>query len=230
MGQKLYEEQEWRTQSCATRREGNKIWRRHSSHTLELPSLPRFCVFLRPQRPGGWVGGVGVWWGQPKLTSLQSSVDGISELSRRRQSAISWCSTRSPTLRSCVLHTSHSAAARRPLHHASCRRLSVSSTRRPSATSLPTSPPGSRCLTSHGSSPARLPREAERLSVYSASHGAGALAGTFKRTEHLVDPFHKSRLFSSRLYSLMNSQGHLDQHNQSFVGGPPMLVCLWQHV
>lgn len=116
-GAKLYEEQEWRTQ-----REGNKICRWHSSHTLELPSLPHFCVFLRPQ----WVGGG--WRGQPKLTSLQSSVDGILELSRRRQSAVSWCSTRSPTLRSCVLHTSHKAAAQRPLHHASCRRLSISST------------------------------------------------------------------------------------------------------
>lgn len=105
-----------------------------------------FCV--HSGRGGGW--GCGCGWGQPKLTSLQSSVDGISELSRRRQSAVSWCSTHSPTLRSCVLHTSHSAAAQRPLHHASCRRLSVSSTRRPSATSLPTSPPGSRCLTSHG--------------------------------------------------------------------------------
>lgn len=191
--------------------------------------MPRFCVFLRPQRlGGGWV--CGGWRGQPKLTSLQSSVDGISELSRQRQSAVSWCSTRSPTLRSCVLHTSHTAAAQRPLHHASCRRLSISSTPQPSATSLPTSPRGSRCLTSHGDSPARLPREAERLSVYSASHGAGAFAGIFKRCKHLVDLFHKSCVFSSRMYSLMNSQGHLDQHNQSFVGGPRMLVCLWQHV
>lgn len=49
-------------------------------------------------------------WGQPKLTSSQSSVDGISELSHQRQSAVSCCSTRSPTLCTFVLRTSDTAA------------------------------------------------------------------------------------------------------------------------
>lgn len=66
-GAKLYEEQESRTQSCATRREGNKIWRRHSCHTLALQS----ATFLRlsaSTAAGGVGGGVGVGVGGGSLS------------------------------------------------------------------------------------------------------------------------------------------------------------------
>lgn len=63
-------------EGCTTQREGNRDLETALFSTLELCS--RLCVYA-------------CVWGWPVLTSLQSSVDGISELSRQSTSAVSCC-------------------------------------------------------------------------------------------------------------------------------------------
>lgn len=86
----MCEEEQWKTELCSAQQEANRDLEAALALTLQLSDFVFTSVFC--QGMGGWF-----WWAvgggveHPKLTSLQSSVDEISELSHESRNAVPWC-------------------------------------------------------------------------------------------------------------------------------------------